>query len=504
MATSKVLQVPQIIEIIGSKIRVGHPSLAGNIKTYIGAPFTAANSSLTVRDNNGLANGDYLILGEAGDLQSEEVAISGAVTRGTALTVATTTKFSHELDAGVTKIQERGIKIYGASSDGGSGTLIASVDAITTPIADAVMIQWDKPYTEYDLISTDTAYAYYFVKYTDGTTDSLASAYVAAAGLDPNSVEYMINQALVITDSRIDGSLLDRPMMIRWAQDCQDDISQFVYRDSLSGKEFKKDWSFEVVLDETTLTTVQGKSKYSLSSLPYQLKYPDSDHGIISVRVGVSRPLSKTQVEQYERYLANKPFTRLNGVASVGATSLTVDNTADFPTSGSFMVGSDVITYTGKTSGSFTGIPASGTGSITSAWADDSEVWQGLSQGLPVAYFLIDNELNLDKPVDSTNAGKTIKIRFFGKLPRLTKVSDETIVPFYNIFQFYLAAKIEARKQNKEAAADWMRQFQEALLKNALADKVPATDQQTYYNFADPLDRGVSTDSPITNTYYNW
>lgn len=50
--------------------------------------------------------------------------------------------------------------------------------------------------------------------------------------------------------------------------------------------------------------------------------------------------------------------------AATGATSVTLDQTSEFPASGSATYGNTTITYTGKTSTSLTGIPANGAGSI--------------------------------------------------------------------------------------------------------------------------------------------
>ena len=502
--SSKVLQTPQIIAIIGSTIRVAHPSTEGMISTQLGSPIASGGTTMTVLDNNGLINAEYLVVGKIGSAQAEIVAINGAITRGTALTVANTLAFGHELQAPVTRVYERGFKIYGAATDGGVGTLIASVDAIASPIADAVLIQWDKQYSEYTLLSSDTAYAYYYVVFTDGTTVSGASAYVAATGADPNTVESLSNQALVMTNSEVDEELLTRTSLIQWAQEGQDAIAQFTYLDSQSGRRIQKNWSFEVILD-SALAAVQNKTKYDLSSLTRKPKTRGSDTSIISVRVGNSRPRIKTQLEQYDRYMEGTSMTLLNGAASIGAVTLTVDSTADFNTSGSITVGVDTITYTGKTATQFTGIPASGSGSITVAHADNLEVWQGNSQGMPVKYCIDGETLMFDVPFNSTNAGKNINIRMFAEMPKLTKLSDKTLVTFYNVLPYYIAYKIMQRKEQLDVAATFLATFKDEVTNIALADRVPTSDTQTYYVFGDPLTEQAGTLDPNnSNSYYRF
>ncbi len=72
---------------------------------------------------------------------------------------------------------------------------------------------------------------------------------------------------------------------------------------------------------------------------------------------------------------SSTPNTAVNAAANPGDTSLTVLDTTGFPASGTLYVGAQsnawsstpqVLTYTGRTATSFTGIPASGAGSITS------------------------------------------------------------------------------------------------------------------------------------------
>lgn len=70
--------------------------------------------------------------------------------------------------------------------------------------------------------------------------------------------------------------------------------------------------------------------------------------------------------------------TVLNGAVVAGATSIIAVDTTGFPNSGTlFIGGSEHATYTGRTDTTFTGIPASGAGSIGADWANASAVTQG-------------------------------------------------------------------------------------------------------------------------------
>lgn len=493
MATSKVLQKPEIIEIIGSTIRVKHPDISKNIRSRLTATIAAGGTTATVADNNKFADDDWFIIGEIGDPRTEEgdvnqanAAGTGYVARGTSITVTNSLDFAHNIDDPITKILERGVKIYGAATDGGAGTLIVSVDAITSPIADAISIQWNKQYTEYTLLSTDTSYAFYYVTFTDGTTDSSASDYIASSGISTSSVEYFIQQALDITGAKLDDQYITRARCIRWANECQNEIRFFSYVDNNTGKLINMDWDFEIIENTTSLTATTNLVNYNLSSLSALSKYGDTGRGIIRIRIGGKTPLIPISIQEYDDLLVGTKSTQLSVAATAGVTTLTVDSNVEFSTSGTLYVGSDTVTYTGKsgTTG-FTGIPASGTGSITTTQAIDTWVWQGISPALPVKYTIYDGVIKLDVPIHSDYNNYPIKVRYYKQLTALAEVSDTTEITFPDVFQYYLAAKIEERRQNTQKSKEYMNDFRNKVINNAIRNYSPHLDTQKYYTFID-------------------
>lgn len=476
MATNKLLQTPQIIQVTAGVIRVAHPSILGNTTTYLRSTFTASSTSLTVADNRNIVDTDQIVLGAFGDQQTEAVLVNSAVTLGTALSIANTTKFSKELDCPVIKMAERSVTIYGASSDGGS--LSAAIATVT--------LQVDKPYTEYALVTTDTSYAYYVAKFTDGTTLGSASAYVPAAGVSYSVVESFIQQALDLTNSELDGRTLTRDMCVRWAQDCQQAITQFVYQDPLSQKFVQKDWSFEVIEDKTSIAATQNENTYALSALSSLSKYPNSDKSIIDVRLGTNQPFRKTDIQSFDYKMQGVSRTTVATQPGIGQTTLVLTDGTEFNSGGgSILVGVDTVTYTSRTSNTLSGIPASGTGSITVAHPVGTAVWQNITAGLPNWYVIFNGNLIFDRPINSTNVGLKVKIRYYYAIPRLALVSDSTVIPFTNVFQYYLASKMETRKQNPDKAGVYMADFTRLVTQNALADIIPATDSYSYWKYPD-------------------
>jgi len=483
MPNSKVLATPKILSLVGSTLRIAHPDITDYTRTRVGTALAAAGTTLTVIDNKGFADNDWMILGEVGDPKTEDVDVNGAVTRGTSMTITNTTKFGHEIDAPVTRILERGIAIYGAATDGGSGTLIASVDAITasgTQLANAVMIQWNQAHTEYTLISTDTAYAFYYVVFTDGTTDSPASDYVASTGPAYNSGYEIVNAALREADAEIDNSFFTWELMLDYVNDWQDEVTHYVTQDGVS-----KDWAFEIAENTTSLTATQNTEKYALSGLTLEMKYPDSKQGVLSVKLGANHLWSMDYDEYIDLYDGIKR-TEVATEASAADTSIVLDDTYEFAESGTAYVGADTITYTANTESTATlsGIPASGTGSITATRVVDTVVWQGVSPGKPSKYTIFNGNLYTDVPCNSNVANFKFKIQYLYKVARLAALSEVTVITFPHIAKYYIAGRIESRKGNTENAQRLLAQHRAMLEMEARKDRLQVMDQTQYYDFS--------------------
>lgn len=478
MPTSKVLQTPTIISIDGSSLRIAHPDISRYTRTVLNTPLTAAGVTLGVADNNNFADDDWFVLGEVGDSKTEECDVNGAVTRGASLTITNSTKFNHEIHTPVTKIQERKIKIYGAATDGGAGTLITSIDALS---GDAFSIQWNRAFSEYTLISTDTAYAYYFVKFTDGTTDSPASDYVLAGGLPYNSAMAVIQGGLEDAKATIDGVLITNQYLLEAINDGQYEVFRFVDPDGIP-----KDWSFEIAEDVTSLTVDENVEKYSLASLSPDMKYPNSHQGIVSVKVG-KKKIVYADLDEIEQGYEDVARTEVATQASVGATSIVLDDVSEFTDSGYFKApGGQTVRYTGRTVGSntLTGIPASGTGSITAIIPVDSVIWQGANPGVPDKYTIFNGNILFNCPVGSTIDGQKIKFRYYADRGRMSSLSDSLTVTPVHYLKHYIAARVETRKKNTAEADRHMALFLRGLTQEAAKDRSLVEEQLEYYGFS--------------------
>lgn len=150
------------------KILITHPDLDGQ-KTRLSSDVSAAATSSTVENNTGFATNDYVVFGTLGEELTEIVLLTSTTTTVT-LGHTTGPVFAHSARTPVSQIKYNQAKIYTATSEDGTYSLLTTVDL--TPDQDA---------TVYD-DTTGTSATWYKIKYYNETTAALSSFSVAVQG----------------------------------------------------------------------------------------------------------------------------------------------------------------------------------------------------------------------------------------------------------------------------------------------------------------------------------
>ena len=402
------MQTPQVLSITGEQIiTVKHPDLSDVVQTRASATIQA--SPLSVLDNLGFVDTNVILIGPIGTERAETATMNATPSRGTTLAIAATLAFAHVPDSPVYKLNEQQIRVRSASVDGGTLTTIS-----TTPI------QWARPFTTITIPFTSIA-AYYVVEFYDGTNYE-ASDYLPKSGLGLNAAWRIIDNALKFAnadDSKLAYEEFDYLM----------DGLGFAYDwiiNSVDQSSIAKDWAWEIASGKLITTTVQ-EDTYSLTALSPLLKYPDTPQAFLEVIFnGIPlQPKDPTDMDVIKRYQIK---TALTATATAGDTSITVTSTSEFPDDGTITFGSNnSVTYTAKTATTFTGIPASGDGSIGTTTASGASVWKTNFAGLPYAYTVIDGQLILDRPVLSDYAGQPLTLRYYGLTTKPVNTHDTII-----------------------------------------------------------------------------
>ncbi len=422
-------QLGNIKSIKGNVIEVYHPDLVEFI-SYLTSANAAGATSLTLNENIGFSQNDFFVIGKAGYGKTEIKKVNAAVTAGTALTTTTLT-FDHPINTPIQKILWDRIEVSGASTLTGSKTVV--LDATTS----AGDIRIDENIMTY--VVTGTTYSFYFVRYYNSqtTTYSAYSDGVADTGYARGEVGYLIKTTLEDTKRKLDDRI-DHEWFFRNINDCLGEIS---------GK--LKHWSglqsFDYVLGQST----RGVYSYSL---PADIYDKNTNKSILGVYIGTDKNLIYQDKREWEELLKNVKHTQVRTQAVAADTTLAIDNSYDFDDSGSvnvYVSGTKyTLTYTGvtrsATAGVLTGIPASGTGSITVTIAVDVNVWDDEDEGKPSYYTIYDGSLYIWSLPDTTNDNMNVYLDYYTKATAVDSLTDTIEFPRYEAIQHYLKWKLRS------------------------------------------------------------
>lgn len=392
---------PSILQIKNDVIQIALPYVAGTEETYLTADAAAGATSFTVKDNVGLAQNEYLIFGAIGTEQAEVKRITGAVSAGSALTVAATT-FAHPAGTKVTRIRYDQVELYrSTSASDAAPTLTGSATALDVTLG-------------YNEILASTTSTYYYARYKDsnaGTYSSYSDAAIAT-GLSSQSRAEIKKEFLSIYNERVDDLITD------------DWLNRAINRWQRELEKRKKQWSF--LRASTNLTTlVQDQQGYTL---PTDMKDLDTRSAIISVKIKDEPELTYVDQRIFLSLTSNYIGTTLAANIALVDTSFTLTSSKDFaaPSSGtaSIYIQGDTITYTTNTKSTNV---LSGGAAVTATHTSGDEVWQVYTSGQPTRYTIDNGKVKLYPIPNSSWANTNLYVEYWKKFADLVDDSDETL-----------------------------------------------------------------------------
>jgi hypothetical protein len=458
------------LKIINNNLIASNVSLLeGKPVAYLTADKAAGSGTLTVNIISGFSVGKYAVLGNIGEPTAEIVQLHAATApTGTTITLAANTVKDHYTDTPLTLLDYNQVEFSRATTLAGSKSVLAT-QAITPDSLGTIYV---------DLTNTT---GYGFARFKNSTT-SVFSEYstgVNYTGNPYNSLEEIALEACSLAGTNLNDDYSQESQLLRDANEAQEIISQ------------AQDWAFELIKNDTSLSTTENENTYSLSGLTYAMKYPDSNQGILDVRFG-STPLNFKSVDEMDEAYKGTTFSTLSVTAAVGATSVTLADTYEFNESGMIYLGANKPTYTTntETTGVLSGISAA---DITVEVTAGANVWQGITPGTPLEYTVFNGDIILDVPIKTSEAGKKLKFKYLKKLSRLTDFASVVEIPFYQLLSYYIAGKINRRKRNHTEADKYLELFTTQLQANKDRYALPVLEEQTYYTFSDK-DESINRD----------
>lgn len=426
---------PRILNIQGRTLTIAHAEVPSQPYTVLIENIAVAGTTLTVLDNAGFSNSaptNILLIGDLGNKQTEIKNVNGAVSAGTSIT-STAVTFAHSTGVSVRSILFNQWRIYGTTT-----TTFATTNLIAT-----IDMQVNAPYTTYT--NTGTEYTYYWVVAYDSinTVTGNNSDYISASsGYPSNSIGSLIASALDGAKTKISSGqagIITTDWCIREINDCL----RFI-----TGK--LKRWSYLQSFNYVLGQAVRGSFNFTL---PADIEDVNSIKSILDVRVGSNEGLFYRDKKEWERETRGLIFTTVSSQAVATDTSLNITNSYDFADSGSVNVYVSAtkytLTYTGvtrsATAGVLTGIPASGTGSITVTIAAATNVFQNELEGLPKWFTVYDNSLYIYPIPDAQEDNQNVFLDYFTTRTLVDSASDTIEGSRYDAVKHWLIWKLRGQ-----------------------------------------------------------
>lgn len=419
------------------KLYIDHAQLVSEATqfSYLAEPAVAGDAQIFLQDYLGFADNQILLLEDLGSETAEIVTVNGTPTVNGGAVLDAVLVRSHPVGARVSILDYDQIELRrGTTTVAASATVLTASSGINA-IQPDIKIQ---VYNESEFSS-----GYYFARYKHSIS-GVFSGYTDAlpyGGWDKNTVGYMIERAL-----RDVGESLSEKVT---RYDCYEWINSCLKLVQGKLKRWPEHYSYNAVLGQVQRgdhTTVMPTDAYDT----------ETNKSILALRVGDDKGLQYLSPSDFDVQMGDVRYTEVRTQALAADTTLAVDNSYDFEDSGSvnvYISGTKYnLTYTGvtrsATAGVLTGIPASGTGSITVTIPVDTFVWQNEVEGIPTWFTVRNGNIEHWPLADGSNDNRNL----YGDYSKVatTVDSDSDAIDFqrYDMVQSFLTWAIKMKARN--------------------------------------------------------
>ena len=254
-------------------VKIRLPQTDDSNKTRLTDRISIGATTLSVENGNGYISGQYVVIGNPGDENSEAVAVSAST--DSTITVGAT-KYGHSSGDRVAHSVFDKYSIEYRTTVASAWTVFGSMPT---------SLRWDQLENLYRPSAALTVYSVRIRLYsTELTAYSNYSDVILSTGLDRTTVKKMTDQIL----KKMKDDTIDRVYILQLLNEAQDIILA----------ENKK-WPFLLVEDPTTIETVDGTTEYDL---------PDNYDRMDSVYYNYVDSGTDTDIEYELDYLTDREF----------------------------------------------------------------------------------------------------------------------------------------------------------------------------------------------------
>lgn len=392
-------------------------------------------STITVYSVADFAVNKILLIGEIGD-EGSEIILTHASTAPNSttnvITLASNLAKSHPKDTRVYVVPYNQIEFSHADTIDGSKTVLSGTPKDINP---------ENPEIRYNDITYSSGYYFTRYKETIGNTYSEYSDAVPFDGYESNTVGFIIYGVLQELGKEF-SSLLTYQTMLNKINSCLRYVR---------GK--LKRWSNSQEFDYIVGQVQRGDYRMALPDIYHD---KNSNKSCLSVRVGSGEDLIYIDKREYNARFVDVVHTTVATTQTSGQTTLVLSSSDDLPeedgTVNVYVSGVPyTITYTTntKSTNTLSGIPSSGTGSITTTLTAGSNVWYNESEG-GIKYFSIwDGYIYWQGLCSESQNGNNLIMDFYTDLVNVD--SDSDIIPDnrYDMIEYWLKWEVRNITERK-------------------------------------------------------
>lgn len=427
--------MPPVINNRNRTVRIDNTQIVENAlsKSYLTADKAAASGTLTLANVEKFAVGKYVWINPFSET-AEIIAVhaSSAPSQPT-VTLASSTVFAHYTGEPIYYVEFNQVEVSQAATVTGSKTVLATV----------ALAQGER---ETIYLDTTISTGFYFARFKDSIAGTFSSYSDASTygGFTASTVGYIIDRSLRDLGLGL-SDIVSTKDCLEWINDCLRLVQGKL-------KRWPEHYAYNSILG-------QIQRGDNTTTMPTDAYDTETNRSIIALRIGDGKKLQYLSPSDFDNEVGEALTTTVRSQATSGATSLTLSNSYDFADSGTVNVwvsGTKYsITYTGVTrdtatgaTGALTGVPASGTGSITVTIAAGTDVWQNATEGAPI-WFTVRNGVIEHWPLADSSHDNTNLFADYAKVATVVD-SESDVIDFqrFDMAQQYLTWRMKMKARN--------------------------------------------------------
>lgn len=396
-------------------------------KSNLKDSIVAGASTITVYSTTDFAINKILMIGELGSEGTEIVKTHvSTAPSGFTVTLSAAIVKSHPKDTAVYIIPFDQIELSNATTETGTKNVLSGTPKNINPENPEIRFE-DNTYSS----------GFYFSRYKNSilSTFSDYSDPIPFEGYSANTIGYIISNSMTELGKTYNDSLTFE-VLVQRINACLKFIK---------GK--LKRWSNSQEFDYVVGQLNRGENRIALPTTYYD---KNSNKSMLAVRIGSGEDLTYKDKREFNDMMKDVVHTQVATQQTTGGTTLVLDSTDDLSlTNGSVDVFVNNVLYTityttnTKSTNTLSGIPVSGTGSITVTIPVDSNVWFNESESGVMYFSIWDGYIYFYGLVESTNYGKNIIADFYNDIVDVDSETD--IIPYarYDMIEYFLKWEIK-------------------------------------------------------------